>query len=112
MKCLKLPLLKRELRGRFLDSPRVLNRLKTKTRGGFPVKARNGPLTDRTILLASGILGIENPLTLVLWEQRNALYAQMAEQVDASASKADVFGVRVRVSLWAPCRFRFFDRLV
>ena len=36
------------------------------------------------------------------WEQANALYAQMAEQVDASASKADVFGVRVRVSLWAP----------
>ena len=40
----------------------------------FPGKARNGPLTDRIILLASGILGMENPLMLVLWEQRNAFY--------------------------------------
>lgn len=48
-------------------------RLKPKTRGGFPVVAKNGPSTNRIILLASGILGIENPLTLVLWEQRNVL---------------------------------------
>lgn len=91
---------------RFLYRIRVLNRLKTKTRIGFPGKPKTGLLTDEVSLVNfwnsqyreptdAGDLGID----------KCVLYAQMAEQVDASASKADVFGVRVRVSLWAPCRF-------
>ena len=76
------------MKGRFLDRPRVLNRLKTKTRGGFPVKPETGLLTDEVNLVSFWNSWYDEPTDAGgLGIDKCVLFARVAELADAEVSK-------------------------
>ena len=81
------------MKGRFLYRIRVLNRLKTKTRIGFPVKPETGLLTDEVNLVSFWNSWYDEPTDAgALGTRECVLFARVVELVDALDSKSSIFG--------------------
>ena len=77
---------------RYLYSIRVLNRLKTKTRIGFPGKPKTGLLTDEDNLVGFWNSRYREPTDAgALGTEKCVLFARVAELADALDSKSSIF---------------------
>ena len=80
------------MKSRFLYRIRVLNRLKTKTRIGFPEKPKTGLLTDEVNLVSFWNSWYDEPTDAGgLGIDKCVLFARVAELADALDSKSSIF---------------------